>query len=260
MRTITERCPAKVNLGLIIKGRRPDGYHLLETLFYPIHSIMDVVTLTELPSPVCQVDMPGFPEDLPLERNLCHRAWDALRKRHPGQVGGVHVTVTKRIPAGAGMAGGSSDAAGVLRGLNRMFGLGQTADQLAQVAASLGADVPFFLHTGPMFAEGVGEILTPWPLDLGGYRWEFHLPGLHSSTPEAFKALDWSLLKPSDNLRDVLRLPISEWRGHLRNDLEGPVFKKFPGLAAQKEAFYGQGAVYASMTGSGSAVFALFEP
>jgi 4-diphosphocytidyl-2-C-methyl-D-erythritol kinase len=253
-------CPSKVNLGLLIKGKRPDGYHLLQTLFYPITAHQDEVRISTVVGEECTVAMPGFGEDLPLTDNLCHKAWALLRKEFPGQVHGVHIEVTKRIPAGAGMAGGSTDAAGVLKGLNEMFGLGASREKLAHVGQQLGADVPFFLHEGPMFAEGIGEQLTPWPLDLSGYRWEFHFPGVHSSTPAAFRALDWSRLQPETELRDLLRLPVAEWRGVLRNDLEGPVFEKFPQLKAQKELFYEQGAIYASMTGSGSAIFAIFEP
>lgn len=254
----TELCPAKINLGLIIKGKRPDGYHLLQTLFYPVPSVSDQVTVSVNGRDDCEVQMQEFEEQIPLHKNLCYRAWELMRQQWPAQVRGVTISVHKKIPAGAGLAGGSSDAAGVMRAVNRLFSLGQDAATLAALGARLGADVPFFFFDQPMFAEGIGEILSPWPVDLSAYELRLFTPPLHSSTPDAFRALDWSLLRPGTELRDLLRLPITEWKDNLRNDLETPVFNKFPLLMQQKLQFYADGAVYASMTGSGSGIFALF--
>jgi 4-diphosphocytidyl-2-C-methyl-D-erythritol kinase len=218
----------------------------------------DEVTVSLNGRDECEVVMVGMEEQIPLEKNLCYKAWLAMKKQWPDQVKGVRIEVRKSIPAGAGLAGGSSDAAGVMRALRELFNLEASREMLAVLSTELGADVPFFHYEGPMFAEGIGEILTPWPLDLGGFDLSICTSNLHSSTPEAFTALDWGVLNPGTDLREILQMPVTEWKTHLRNDLEGPVFGKFPELKARKEQAYSEGAIYASMTGSGSSIFALF--
>lgn len=255
MQSIVSEPNGKINLGLIIKGKRPDGYHLLETLFLPIE-LKDRMVISKAQHDHCEIELKGRPIDSRTEDNLCWKAWNALRKEFP-QVGGVHIELEKNIPAGAGLGGGSSNAAFVLKCLNALFGLGQPVEKLAEIAATLGADCPFFLYNRPMFASGIGTELELFELDFP-FRIEVITSNLHSSTPAAYKGLDWSVLETSTDLKAILRKAPQDWKRELRNDLEGPVFAMYPQLREIKEKLYRQGAVYAAMSGSGSAVFGLF--
>lgn len=250
---------AKVNLGLHVKGRRPDGYHLIETLFYPVEDIFDTVTLETDGGGECSVEMPGFDEDVPLEKNLCWRAWKLLHDAFPAKVGGIRIYVEKRIPAGAGLGGGSSDAGSVLLGLRKMYGLDLGDEELAALAAPLGADVPFFIFQKPLYATGIGNVFETLDLDLQGYRLEVAPQPYHSPTPAAYRELDINALPDGPALKDLLALPLDEWQGKVRNDLEQSVFRRIPEIARAKGEMLEKGAVYAAMTGSGSAVFGLFK-
>lgn len=249
---------AKVNIGLHVMGRREDGYHLIETLFYPVPEMYDVVRLELLEGNACEVELEGFGEDVPLEKNLCWRAWDLLHRAFPERVGGLRVTVDKRIPAGAGLGGGSSNAGVVLRGLRELCGLELSDGDLAGMAVPLGADVPFFVFQRPLYATGIGADFEELPVDLSGYRLELRPQPWHSPTPAAYQGLDLKALPHSPALKTLLGQPIGTWRGHIRNDLEQSVFRRIPEVEAAKKALYEEGAVYASMTGSGSAVFGIF--
>lgn len=255
MQSIVSEPNAKINLGLIIKGKRPDGYHLLETVFLPV-DLKDRMVVTKTGNDRCEIDLKGISIDAPTESNLCWKAWKALQEKYP-KVGGVRIELEKGIPSGAGLGGGSSDAAFTLKSLNALFGLALPVEKLAEVAATLGADCPFFLYNQPMFASGIGTELEPISLDLP-YRIEVVPSEIHSSTPAAYKGLDWSHLDTESSLKELLKLPVTEWKSNLRNDLEGPVFAQYPTIKAAKESLYKRGAVYAAMSGSGSAVFGLF--
>lgn len=252
---------AKINLGLIIKGRREDGYHLLETCYLPVYDLADTLILERVEGEGCRLEMSGLvPDDLvAVEHNLIYKAWAALRDKFgTARVGGVRIQVEKRIPAGAGLAGGSSNAAMTLQGIETLFGLGLSIEALAEIGAGLGADVPFFIYNEPLLAKGIGTEFEEIDLDLP-YRIELRLSGIHSSTPEAFKGLDHSKLDYERDLRSVLEGPVEQWRDALVNDLEGPVLERYPQLAEIKAELYAEGAVYAAMSGSGSAVYGLFE-
>jgi 4-diphosphocytidyl-2-C-methyl-D-erythritol kinase len=256
MNPLTLAPPAKVNLGLLIKGKRPDGYHLLETLFYPVRALCDRLTLSEARenAPTLEVKnmaLPGDPQD-----NLCLKAWRTLKAEVP-ELPPVHLTLEKHIPAGAGLGGGSSDAAYVLRGLNQCFDLGLSQAELAHIGSSLGADVPFFIYDQPMLATGIGTELTPFEMVLPLKLKLFPQP-IHSSTVAAYQALDFRQFDPDRSLEAVLQMPLDHWREHLVNDLEVPVFRLYPQLASIKDEIYDQGAIYAAMSGSGSAFFGLF--
>lgn len=246
---------AKINLGLFIKGRRPDGYHELETLLVPYPRLADTLWIeqkgTDCSLEVVGIELDGNPAD-----NLCVKAYHALREIAPG-LPGVHIKLLKEIPAGAGLGGGSSDAAQVLRGLNQLYGLGLSTEELSPIAARLGADVPFFLHDAPMLATGTGTALRPFPLRIAGEIRVFPQP-IHSSTVAAYKSLDASTLSADRDLSVVLKQPLSEWPAKLINDLEKPVFERYPQLARIKEQLYTEGAKYAAMSGSGSAMFGIF--
>lgn len=248
---------AKINLGLLIKGRRPDGYHLLETVLLPIDSLRDVLEMAESQLPDVTIELSGLTVDCDPKDNLCARAYHMLAEAEGG-LPGVYIRLHKNIPSGAGLGGGSSNAAHTLLGLNTLFDLGYTLDELAGMAARLGADVPFFLYNRPLLASGIGTELEELKLPLP-YRVELVTPAIHSSTAEAYQSLDYSQCDPDRSLLEILQSPVAEWRHRLVNDLEGPVFRKYPELAQIKAELYARGAVYASMSGSGSAVYGLFE-
>ncbi|MEM8892059.1 MAG: 4-(cytidine 5'-diphospho)-2-C-methyl-D-erythritol kinase [Bacteroidota bacterium] len=248
---------AKINLGLIIQGKRPDGYHLLETLLYPIYHFQDELNLVPTQSEGCDFHIEGIELEGDPNDNLVVRAYNALKERVP-ELPGVLIHLKKQIPAGAGLGGGSSDAAFTLKGLRQLFELEVEDAVLEEIAAGLGADVPFFLYDKPLFAEGIGTKLSNFHLELP-YRIELITPGIHSSTIAAYKGLDIRKLKPGRQLRPALAGPVHLWREYLDNDLESVVFEMHPEIREIKEDLYRQGAIYAAMSGSGSSVFGIFE-
>lgn len=257
--TITLQPNAKVNLGLHITGKRADGYHLLQTALVPVPRLHDTLTITaapELTTPELEVvgaSLSGDPMD-----NLVMRAWRLLKEWSP-TLPAVRVLLDKHIPTGAGLGGGSSDAAAMLRGLVELFELNISNDQLASLAVSLGADVPFFLVNEPRYATGIGEVLSLLEVDLRGYRIEIITPAIHSDTREAYRNLKPEHWSGDRQLDALLKQPVATWRDTVRNDFEPSVFNCYPVLAELKESLYQRGAMYASMSGSGSAVYGLFE-
>ncbi len=249
---------AKINLGLLIKGKRPDGYHLLETLFLPIPELTDTLELTTTGKRGdCALRLGGAGLEGDLESNLVVKAYRAL-EREVGTLPGVSILLTKQIPAGAGLGGGSSDAAFTLSGLNDLLGLGLSIDQLAKIATPLGADVPFFLYNRPMLATGTGTDLRPFDMDFP-FRIELITPPIHSSTIAAYKALDYTMFDPNRSLEEILRKDAATWKHTLPNDLEVPVFQLHPEILRYKEELYQKGAIYAAMSGSGAACFGIFD-
>lgn len=246
---------AKVNLGLFIKGKREDGYHLLETCLYPLPELTDELVIRTNGRKECNLKVEGLEIDAVSDDNLCVKAYKLLSEK-VGGLEGVDVHLTKHIPAGAGLGGGSSDAAHMIKGLVTLFDLDISIEEQEEEAAKLGADVPFFLHEGPMMATGIGTDLSPVQVDLS-YRLAWEVPGIHSSTVAAYKALDYKMFDPGRSLASVLQQPVENWKDQLENDLEVPVFDIYPELRRMKEAYYEAGAVYAAMSGSGSTVFAL---
>jgi len=247
----------KINLGLFITGKRDDGYHLLETIYYPIDLIQDEMSIIESNHSDCQLTMEGIAIDGNVEENLCVKAYRILQKEIPG-LPGVNIHLHKRIPAGSGLGGGSSNAAHTLKGLNELFDLGYNLEQLATFGETLGADVPFFLYNRPLLASGIGTVFENIELDLP-FRIELVIPEIHSSTVAAYKALDYTRCWHDKQLRTVVAQPVETWKDELVNDLEIPVFGMHPEIADIKYEMYESGAIYAAMSGSGSAVFGLFE-
>ena len=251
----------KLNLGLRVLGKRPDGFHELETLFIPCFEYCDELSIEPSWEFGIEIDGPCYRGWDP-SGDLTARAWALLRDEFG--IGPVHIHLTKNSPVGAGLGGGSADGAFALRMLNDIFGLGLTDAALAEFAARLGSDCPFFIYNRPMFATGRGEILEPFDIDLTPYRIEVAVPeGVAVSTKEAYTGIDaqeggMPLEGSTTRQKDVLRLPVSQWRERLVNDFERSVFPNHPEIEALKQQFYNRGAVYASMSGSGSAVFALF--
>jgi 4-diphosphocytidyl-2-C-methyl-D-erythritol kinase len=248
---------AKINLGLLIKGKRPDGYHLLETLYFPYFDLQDELEIERLPGNQCHLQVKGIELDGDPTDNLCVKAYRLLQARYPA-LGGVRISLEKKIPAGAGLGGGSSDAAQTLLGLRELFDLGAGIDELAEIGGTLGADVPFFLYNRPLLARGIGTEFEELALEFP-FRIELITPPIHSSTIGAYKALDYRQFDPDRDLKEILLGDVEHWRDRLDNDLEVPVFKMYPELAQIKQDFYDRGAVYAAMSGSGSAVYGLFE-
>ena len=251
---------AKINLGLNVVERRPDGYHNLETVFYPVY-IKDALELTMMntrfPSAVdCDIKVTNLHIEGDEQKNLVVRAYKLLKEDFP-QLPRVHAHLYKGIPTQAGMGGGSSDCAYMIRLLNEMFTLGLSDERMIQYAARLGADCPFFILSRPAYAEGIGEQLQPISLDLSSYYIAVVRPDIPVSTKEAFSLI--KPVKPARNCRDVVMQPVETWRNELTNDFEQSVFTLHPEIGAIKERLYDLGAVYAAMTGSGSSVFGLFR-
>jgi 4-diphosphocytidyl-2-C-methyl-D-erythritol kinase len=242
----------KINLGLHITGKRPDGFHNLETVFYPlpVNDALEAISHATLQFRSSGIPIPGDAAD-----NLCLRAFQLLQRDFP-QLQPVSIHLHKNIPIGAGLGGGSADAAFMLLLLNEKFRLGLDQAALVSYAAQLGSDCPFFIVNKPCYATGRGEIMTPLPLDLSGYSFMLVHPGIHVNTGWAFKQL--TPKAPAHVLEEVIQLPVEEWREMIINDFEAPVFAAHPVLAAIKQQLYDAGAVYAAMSGSGSAVVGIF--
>jgi len=262
---------AKINLGLRVLGKRPDGYHDLETLFVPYFGLQDILEIEEgVPYGALASDgkagisITGPGVDWDVTKDLTVKAYRLLDSEF--NLPSVNIRLQKVIPSGAGLGGGSSDAAFTLKALNDIFVLGLTDEALSQRAAELGSDCAFFVYNTPMLGTGRGEVLDPFDIDLSAYTIKVETPaGVSVSTKEAYAGIDEDLDSGfissgnGENLRDALRMPVKEWKAAVANDFEHSVFLKHPQIAALKQSFYDRGAIYASMSGSGSSVFGIFE-
>jgi len=250
----------KINLGLHVLNKRTDGFHNLETIFLPLPlsdalEIISVDPETEQTNPVRlstsgQI-MDGDPAD-----NLCVGAYHILKKDFP-RLPPVVVHLHKAIPVGAGLGGGSADGAFTLKLLNKKYKLGLEKDQLIQYAAELGSDCPFFILNTPGFASGRGEIVEPVRSDLQDFKIVIVFPYIHISTAWAF-----SVVTPhahGENLKEAIAMPVARWKDKLKNDFEDPVFEAYPEIKKIKDHLVEKGALYASMSGSGSAVYGIFD-
>lgn len=242
---------AKINIGLQITNKRKDGYHDLETVFYPV-KIYDVVEII----PADTLELQIWNSDLAAdENNLCLRAFRLLAESYA--VDPVKIHLLKHIPMGAGLGGGSSDASATLLLLDDFFNLNLGQERLMELAGQLGADCPFFIANQPMYAEGIGTELSPIDLDLEAYHIIVVKPDVHISTADAYAGVE---PKPAANdLREAVKLPIQEWKYGIVNDFELSLFDRYPQLNRLKQKLYETGAIYASMSGSGSAVYGIFE-
>lgn len=251
---------AKINLGLNVVERRPDGYHNLETVFYPV-PVCDALEVFEMdkefPSPVdCDLKVTNIVIDGDEQRNLVVRAYNLLKQDFP-TLPRIHAHLYKGIPTQAGMGGGSSDCGFMITLLNKMFGLGLSDEQMIQYAARLGADCAFFILNRPCYAEGIGERLQPIALDLSGWYLAVVRPAIPVSTKEAFSLI--TPRHPEKNCLDIVMQPVETWRDELTNDFEKSVFTLHPEIGAIKDRLYDMGATYAAMSGSGSSLFGLFR-
>ena len=245
--------PCKINLGLRVVSKRPDGYHNIETCFYPLPwtDVLEIIPSDELLFSNSGLSVPGNQED-----NLCLKAYRLLRNDF--DLKPVRIHLHKVVPMGAGLGGGSSNGAHTLRMLNSIFDLQLNNDQLKQYASQLGSDCAFFIEDGAMIGTGRGEIMEKAMFDLKGKFVVIVKPEVHVSTAEAYAGV-----KPSgtvDQIKNVVeKNPLPTWKSLLKNDFEDSVFKKYPVIREVKEKLYHRGAVYASMSGSGSAVYGIFE-
>ena len=252
---------SKINLGLRITAKRNDGFHDIESLFYPLPltDAAEIIISTDPPAGESTLfeciqsglPIPGDPQD-----NLCIRAWRRLYHDYP-RMPPMKMYLVKAIPVGAGLGGGSSDAIATLQLLNDLLSLNIDDKQMTDYALELGSDCPFFLQNQPALASGRGEILEPFRSVLAGKLLVLVTPGIHVSTAWAFSKIQSSL--PSVKVRDIVNAPLDQWKDQLINDFEGPVFEKFPVLKEIKEQFYSSGAVYAAMTGTGSAIYGIYQ-
>jgi 4-diphosphocytidyl-2-C-methyl-D-erythritol kinase len=247
----------KINLGLHILQKRPDGFHDLETVFYPVEwrDGLEIIQQQNANLPTIFTSS-GHLIEGPAENNTCLKAYYLLKKDFPN-LPSVQIHLHKTIPTGAGLGGGSADGAFTLLLLNQKFNLGLTEEQLIHYALVLGSDCPFFIKNKPCYATGRGEIMEEVRVDLSGYLLAVINPGIHVNTGWAFSQLKLSGGKPS--LKEIISFPVNQWKERLINDFEAPVFSQHPEIQAIKEDLYHNGAVYASMSGSGSTVYGLFE-
>ena len=250
----------KINLGLNVVERRPDGYHNLETVFYPV-PICDTLEVFEMddafPSPYnCDLKVTNITIDGDEQKNLVVRAYNLLKQDFPS-LPRIHAHLYKNIPTQAGMGGGSSDCGFMITLLNEQFHLGLSNEQMIRYAARLGADCAFFILNKPCYAEGIGERLEPIDLDLSGWYLAVVRPDIPIPTKEAFSLI--TPQHPAKNCRDIVMQPVETWRDDLTNDFEKSVFALHPEIGDIKDRLYDLGATYAAMSGSGSSLFGLFR-
>lgn len=243
----------KINLGLDIISKREDGYHNIETCFFPI-PFYDVVEVIQ--NATFQFSCSGLKIDATPENNLCVKAYQLLKKDFI-DVPPIHLHLLKNIPMGAGIGGGSANAAFTLQLLNKKFNLEIDKATLKEYAASLGSDCTFFIENTPCLATGKGELLEPVKLDLSHHTIVLLFPKIHVSTKDAFAAIIPK--QPSKKISEIIRLPIEEWKHFLKNDFEESIFPIHPMLHTLKQKLYTAGAIYASMSGSGSTIYGIFK-
>ncbi|TCC89351.1 4-(cytidine 5'-diphospho)-2-C-methyl-D-erythritol kinase [Pedobacter frigiditerrae] len=243
---------AKINLGLFLTEKRVDGYHNLQTVFYPV-KLHDVVELIDSENTTCVIkgiEIPGNPDD-----NICVKAFRALQNEFglPHQ----QIILLKNIPVGAGLGGGSADAAFLIKLVNDKFDLGLSIEKMQDYARVLGADCAFFIENKPAYAFAKGDEFEDLEIDLSNHFMVLVKPPIHVSTAEAYSKV--KVKEPTTSLKDLIHLPLSDWKANILNDFEVSVFEKYPEIDEIKTKLYAAGATFALMSGSGSSVYAIFE-
>lgn len=244
---------AKINIGLNVVEKRPDGFHNIESIFYPIkelYDVLEVIPYNKLSFSSTGIEIPGK-----IETNLCVKAYQLLKTDF--NIPFVKIHLHKVIPIGAGLGGGSADAAFMLKALNELFGLNLSVAQLVNYAQQLGSDCAFFIANNPAYAFDKGDMLQNITLDLQKYRIKVQYPDIHIGTAEAYAGI--TPKKADVKLTELIKKPISDWQKSIKNDFEGSIFPNHPSIKALKEKMILDGALYASMTGSGSAVYGFFN-
>jgi 4-diphosphocytidyl-2-C-methyl-D-erythritol kinase len=245
--------PAKINLGLQIIGKRNDGYHNIHSLFFPIKSIADILTieLAQSLTLICSQEL-----DIPNENNIVWKAANLLKQRYNIDMG-AKISLQKNIPHGAGLGGGSADAAFFIKALNEFDELNLSFGEMHHYAKQIGSDCSFFINNKPALAMQKGELLEPIDLSLKGKYILIIYPNIHISTAMAYSGVVPNADGPS--IEDLIKMPIDAWKDHVSNAFESGITKLFPVIGEIKNELYALGAQYASMTGSGSAVYGIFE-
>jgi 4-diphosphocytidyl-2-C-methyl-D-erythritol kinase len=243
---------AKINIGINVIARRADGYHDIETIFYPlpIYDALEALPGDELTFQSSGLEIPGRMED-----NLCIKGYHLIKKDH--DLPPLNIHLLKHIPIGAGLGGGSANAAFFIKLVNQLFDLRLSTEKMLNYARQLGADCAFFIENQPMFAFEKGDQFESIRLDLSKYKIVLVMPPVHVSTSEAYRGVKPAPVKES--LYDLIAEPIKEWRHFIKNDFEESVFKNHPEIRGVKATLYDAGAIYASMSGSGASVFGIFE-
>lgn len=245
---------AKINVGLNITSKRADGYHNLESVFYPI-PLKDVLEIVVAEDGVTEMQIGGLSIDGDVSNNTVMKAYRLLKEEY--DLPAVKIFLEKVIPFGAGLGGGSADASFAIKLLNDMFRLGMDTVKMESVAAKIGADCPFFIQNKPSFVTGIGDVLSPIEFSLAGVYFLLVKPDDFVSTKEAYsKVVPKTPVLP---LSDMVMKPISEWKYNVVNDFEESVFASHPTVKSVKDTMYENGAMYASMSGSGSSVFGFFR-
>lgn len=245
----------KINIGLDILRRRDDGFHDLETVMVPVMGLYDIVEVERIAGNGILFENKGLTIDCPMDKNLCVKAFRLMQERYG--IGGIHLTLDKRTPFGAGLGGGSADATMTLVALNDLFDLSLDEDALIALASELGSDTAFFVRNRPQLCTGRGVEMEDIDLDLGGLWLVLVKPDEGVSTREAYSGVKPAM--PAIPLRERLQRPLNEWQGLIKNDFEPHIFAAHPQLAAIKEKLLECGARYAAMSGSGSTLFGLFD-
>jgi 4-diphosphocytidyl-2-C-methyl-D-erythritol kinase len=246
---------AKINIGLFVTEKRPDGYHNLETVFVPIKGFCDVLEVLTNDGNSDEFTTTGLHIDAPSGDNLCMKAVKLMRTYV--NIPPLKIHLHKAIPSGAGLGGGSADASFMLTLLNEQYNVGLSSSKLEKMASTLGADCAIFIKNEPVLAKGIGNEFYACNLSLSGCWIKIIVPSIHVATSTAFSRLNPS--KASYNLENIHTLPIEEWKNNITNDFEASVFTHHPEIKKIKEALYNQGAIYASMSGSGSSVYGIFD-
>lgn len=243
---------AKINIGLFITGKRADGFHNLESCFYPVGwcDVLEILPAEKLSFKSTGILIPGNPET-----NLCLKAYHLIKQDF--NISPVMIHLHKVIPIGAGLGGGSADGAFTIKTLNNLFELHLTLEQMENYARKLGSDCAFFIQNQPKYCFGKGDQFEEIPLNLSGKFTVLINPNIHISTAEAYSGV--MPRKPEIDLREILQNPVNQWTNVVKNDFENHLLPKYPAITILKEKLYAHGAAYASMTGSGSTVFGIFE-
>jgi 4-diphosphocytidyl-2-C-methyl-D-erythritol kinase len=242
---------AKINLGLNVLKKRADGYHEISSVFYPVKELYDILEI--VPSDDFSFSSSGI--EIPGKSNICAEAFQILKNDF--EIGNVKIHLHKLIPIGAGLGGGSADGAFVLKALSILFDLQLSNTELEKYALQLGADCPFFIENTSKYVAGIGEKMFAIDLDLSEFELKFIFPDLHISTAEAYGGVTPDI--PEHNLLDAIKHPIDNWKEEVQNDFEVSAFAKYPQLAKMKAKLYADGAIYASMTGSGSVIYGVLR-
>ncbi|MBP6385778.1 MAG: 4-(cytidine 5'-diphospho)-2-C-methyl-D-erythritol kinase [Pseudarcicella sp.] len=243
---------AKINLGLHITSKRSDGYHELETCMYPIawQDAMEILPSEKTRFEALGLDIPGETQN-----NVCLKAYQLIANDYPLMP--LEIILQKNIPIGAGLGGGSADAAFTIRAINTYFELNLSVQQMESYTKKIGADCAFFIQNKPQLCYGIGDVFENCDVSLNEKYIVLVYPNLHISTAEAYAGVVPK--KPALNLKECLSRPIEEWKEILKNDFEDSIFPQYPILASIKKDFYNLGAIYASMSGSGSTMFGIFD-